>query len=151
MRTRRKNLLCNGCVKDRVQWCTPLCTFAERNGRYFAKLKREPHAIQARAYARMRQTRARILHVSFLFYTHLSCSLTEKFRATHAYPYRWITNHALLLIRSLEAAVAWRKLTRWIVWIYIYISNDSNETRSYHANISTRKEKGFDSPSIPPS
>lgn len=82
MRTRRENLLCNGCVKDRVHRAVLHPSFPERNGRYFAKLKREPHAIQARAYARMRQTRARILHVCFLFYTHLSCSLTEKFPAS---------------------------------------------------------------------
>lgn len=64
MRTRRENLLCNGCVKDRAVDAPLLC--AERNGRYFAKLKREPHAIRARAYARMRQTRARVLHVCSL-------------------------------------------------------------------------------------
>lgn len=132
--TRRGNLLCNGCAKDRVVHRAavhPPCTFAERNGRYFAKLKREPHAIQARAYARMRQTRARILHVCFLLYTHLSCS--------PPYVYVSVNYERLLVIRSGRVGGNRSiRFARLFISIYIYI---------YPTN--SRREKGFDSLSIP--
>lgn len=133
MRTRRENLLCNGCVEDRAVDAPLLC--AERNGRYFAKLKREPHAIRARAYARMRQTRARVLHVCSLSSTRTYLvreisSLDARSRVNVNYVPR--SSSPIIIIAA--------------VWKCLDSSNRSFITFIARVYISIyRREKGFDS------